>query len=675
MAVAANLFGEWEEPERESPIPEEPAELKVSRFRRIAKCQPPVGNEDALSIEEARAVIQDVGVEYLKQPNPAHALVIVGSPGLGKTTAGIRTAEWAVEQGQRVGYLGPRHDFFGDVTRIAKRPADWYEWLPRQAADNRGKSETCRYVEPINTWMARGYQSIDFCQRFCGWDYINGECAYYAQKKQTEPVIYGQHQHATLGHPIQFDAIIGDELPLSAFMHRWAIPAKYVMPPGMNPAEPITEVVSELADLASRGVQADGAALMKLLGGATRVREAAESSTIPIGALAVKPSVRTVYDVDSLPFFHLPQLITLLSKESRVAEFTDDYPTRLALSTGGHLVMLLRRKVSDKLPSHVIWLDATANQKLYETLLGRPVQIVAPRVKLRGRVFQVYDRQNGKGSLFKQEEGKEAKTTAKFDQLKAQIARIAAKYKRVSVITYKALEEKLGSEIHELDRGHFYAERGTNRFEGVDALIVAGVPQPSLWDMEATAKMLFWSRMRSFAPGGKLPWAVHMKPFQFADDQGQGREYPVSDFGADVELNAVLWQYREAELIQAAHRARPNLRDVDVWLLENLPIDELPPTELLEVRELFGAPVGVDCYRWPQILDLATLYEEEGQELTVQAIAEHIGVKRDTNRRYLQAIFASQPGRWEWAVVASNTGKGGRPRKALRPIQQREASL
>ena len=51
------------------------------------------------------------------------------------------------------------------------------------------------------------------------------------------------------------------------------------------------------------------------------------------------------------------------------------------------------------------------------------------------------------------------------------------------------------------------------------------------------------------------------------------REYPAGGFWADDDLQALVWQLREAEILQAVHRARPVHRPVPIFLLCNLPLD------------------------------------------------------------------------------------------------------
>lgn len=652
--IIREQFGD--EPTLSEPIGEQPPDDGYrERFRRIKSCALEISaGEPALDIEEARAILRQAATGYLALPSPTHALVLVAPPGTGKTKISVEIAELAVPEKRRVLYAGPRHDFFLDLMVFSGEHYPWwYEWLPRRKGDpEKNISQTCRWTEQINVWMVRGYPAIEFCKRFCSWDYVKEDCPYHLQRNQPEPIIFGQHQHVTLGHPLKFGLLIGDESPLGAFCRRWIIPDQHICPPGLDPTEPFTEMLHTLANAAEKKVRIDGKELLSLLGGARAVREATEGFEIPIEALAYIPHLRSVYEVEKIPYFHLPALLRLLRREAAAAEEGNDYPTRVALNDC-HLVMLLRHKVSAEIPAHVIWSDATANQHLYETMLGRPVEIVAPRIKMLGKIYQVYDRQNGKESLL----DKENKPTAKWGQLKTQIDRIKQMrgYQRVGVITFQQLEALL---TNYPERGHFYGERGTNRFEGLEALIIAGCPQPDLYTIAATAKMIFWDRMESFAKAGRLPWTVVDVAWQ-----GHGKSYPTSGFWTDPDLNAILWQLREAEIIQCAHRVRPNLQAVDVWLIENLPIDELPPTRLMEIRDIFKAPEGVDCYGWPAVIALANAFESAGKVLLASNLTESLGVTRPTARVYLDKIREGQGDRWDKVEVLT----GGRPAIGLRP--------
>jgi DNA polymerase III delta prime subunit len=406
--------------------------------------------EHQLSVAETRQALRTQMEEYLAMAHAPHMLLVAAPPGVGKTTLGVQAAEKHAAAGHRVLYLGPRHDFFQDVLRIAKYPQWWYEWLPRQAGDEL-KPETCHFETQMAQWLARGYPAIKFCAnpKICGWSYINDGCPYHAQKETQAPIVFGQHQHLTLGHPLmnRFDLIIGDENPLQAFMHHWTIPGKHIAPRGMDPTEPMTELVHELQRLAEREVKAEGPDLLQLLGGAEEVKAVCAGFVMPVDAVIEAPNLRNADAVDDAPYGHLPDLTSLLLREATAALTGRDYPHRVALANG-KLHLLLRHMVTPEAQhAKLLWLDGTANVTLYESLFRRPVELVAPQVALCGQILQVWPRANGKRSLLK-----DGEPTSKAEQLQRQVAAIVAKggYTNPAVITFEALKKPLRGQARAL---------------------------------------------------------------------------------------------------------------------------------------------------------------------------------------------------------------------------------
>ena len=251
---------------------------------------------------------------------------------------------------------------------------------------------------------------------------------------------------------------------------------------------------------------------------------------------------------------------------------------------------------------------------MYKQLFGMPVKIVRPNVRMAGTVYQVYDSLNNRTALKDSE--------AKVERLKKQVARIKTThpYQRPAVITYKAQRE-----LFEAD-GHFGAERGTNRLADRDALIVIGTPQPPQPQIVEIAAMIYHDRLRPF----NTTWSTRDEPYQ-----GQMVRY--SGFWDEPDLQVVLEQLREAELVQTLHRARPLRRQVDVWLLTNIPLRNIP-TQLKEVRELFGAPAGVDPYGWPDFIEWARRWIDSHDMIVATDIAERLGVSAPTSRMYLYSL-------------------------------------
>ena len=599
-----------------------------------------------MSLAEARALIEYEMDEYAALVNPPHMLLVKAQPGVGKTHSGVRRAEKNAAQGRRTLFLAPRHDFIHDLRAIADNRLMIYEWLPRQAG-NEYKEETCRHTEQISTWLHRGYEAIDFCKGVCGWDYI-GKCPYHAQKNRTEPIVMGQHAHLTSGHPLDFDFVIGDESPMSSMLFQWLIPSRWILPPNMDLTEPIAGILHEFTKLAENNMALSGPALIKVLGGAGHVLDSCRSFVLPATAVAIAPDVHVAGDADKAPFFHLPHLLPLLQREAEAAAAGREYPHRIIVENG-NLMLLLRKSISPKMPAHVIWLDATGNEHLYREMFDRPIKVVDPVVEMRGRIIQVADRANGKATLIQ-----DGAPTDKATQLDKQVAQIISRneLKNPGIVSFQALEAR----FVDMRFLNFYGARGTNVAQDVDGLIVAGTPQPSLFELERQARMVFFDRMMPF----DVKWTLKDIAYDYIASDGQGRAYNASGFWHDADLEAVLWQYREAELIQAIHRSRLTVRDVTVWLLSNLPLTDLPVSELISIAELMGAPAGVDLYLWQRFVELA----ETTGSITSTEAARDLSIDRDTARKYVD-LLKTMPG-WTDGAVKIKRGRGQPPKMAMK---------
>lgn len=629
-------------------------------------------------------MIVDATTRYMADPLPESLLLLATPAGTGKTTEMVRLAEQHALGNERVMYAGPNHDFYDDIRRVSawvgQIPPEhfqrwWYEWQGRHDGNGIGLDATCRWSHQMKEWLARGYTARTFCKnpRICGWNYIHSGCRYYAQEHAAGRIIYAQHQHVALGHLLmdQVKLLIGDELPISAFLSStdnkpgWIIPPAFIVPKGMEPG-PIEQVLRTLRALSTiKTTTWQGTELLNALGGPERVASVLESARVE-GVLALEPDLRSADAVHDAPYFHLFTLAELLGQEADEALAGRECISRVRVTNDG--LVLLTRRIPRRLPPHVIWCDATGDPRLYERLLGRPVTTIRPRVKLRGRVFQVYASLNNKGSLFSFDGKTRAATMAKAtlpegpeapvrthinegkrDLLRAQIDRIAARgYKRVVCISYKGAEEIVmpGAE-GEAEYGYFGAQRGTNRYDGCDCLIVVGAQQPTISTMVDMAAQVFHQRTKPF----DTTWTTLDRPF--AD---QPWSWPIGGFWNDPDLQTLLEQFREAEILQSIHRARPIRHAVNVWLLTNVPIPNLP-VDLVSLAALFDAPPDVDPYTWPAVLNCAEKrMQAAGMVLSTDLVDAGI-CQAKAATKYLRAL-ADQFG---WEVVTAPANGRGKP--------------
>lgn len=672
------------------------APSSVPAFRRqlVSRPHAQVGFRATLAVAEARAELEAAMRDYVAQDND-HVMLVRVAPGVGKSFAGVRLAEEMASTGRRVFFAAPRKDYWLDAMGMAAQPDLWYRWLPRQQFNSEDEGETtCWYSNQIAKWMARGYDAMDFCAqtRICGWDVINSTCPYHKQKETQKPIIFGQHAHIAVGHPLlkKCKLLIADESFYQAFVRLWRVPAAAVFR-GMDRTSPAAPVIHELQQLAEKGAELTGADLCTALGGAQRIIDAlGEVDLGAPGILGLPPYMISASEVDNIGYAHLPALLRTLYREAQAHATGASYIGRATLRSDA-LWLNLRYMPTD-LPAKTIILDGSGNAEMYAAIFGREVKTFAPQVALHpdARIFQVVDRANGKSAMVKNEKkqgvgdttmggplsesGQDANATPSppvslsvnpGPSAALSTARIVALvgmvieqrgYRRPLIVTHQAVEDQFAGLG---ETAHFYGVRGTNRFQQPDAVFVIGAPQPAITDLARNAAALLHQRMEQF----NTTWTEQLVQYQ-----GHDFAYPVSGFWRDPDLSKFLPLYREDEILQAAHRGRPILNPVHVWLLTNIPLDELPPTDLLRVTDIIDCPDDMKPWPWLDLLNYAALRHAQGQIITTLDLVRDLQVHRDTARKYMGALV--ERGTWERieAIAPRQPGTVGKPVATIAPI-------
>jgi hypothetical protein len=194
----------------------------------------------------------------------------------------------------------------------------------------------------------------------------------------------------------------------------------------------------------------------------------------------------------------------------------------------------------------------------------------------------------------------------------------------------------------------------------------------------------------------KMLWHNRMEPFQegWSDKEvqypGHALAYPKSGFWADPDLNALLWQYREAEIIQAVNRFRPLTEPVHVWLLTNIPLtgptaDQpgLVPDEIMSLREMFKVPTlekiqevlgkrarAFDPHKWALFYKVAKkLSGENGNVICRDLLRVRSGDLANMAELTIKDYFRVLETIWEKddSEVALRDPSPGRRPRAIRP--------
>lgn len=671
---------DWSPPE---PIdaPDDPPNMRLKPLRSSSLA--PIG--PAIDLEQLREDLPSILFDYADDPAKAGRVLLVRvPPGGGKTHAALQIVQDMADVGRRLLWAGPRHKMFEDLRLMDHfRPNLWYHWqgIGGQIPAHDGEDvDVCRYSAQQAAWLNRGYDSLQLCWRLCGRKKDNWikACPYRCQAKRSEPLIYGQHQHLTSGLAIsRYDAVIVDENPVRAFVDTRFVPAAGLNVGGGLVVQALTEKLRELCATVPDGKRLHGKRLFDQIGELIADVDAAIDVSLAAGALPDIPHVREPWQVEKVPYWYLSEMLLLLAPEYRAwREEWTDWNSRVWLTREG-LTLLSTTAPWEKLEATpIIALDATGDRELYEIMFRRPVDEYAPRIARRGRLIQVCHRLNDRSTINmgrgEDEIGPAGRELVEISD------RLTRGYGSRAAVSIKKLTPHVAKAFGPEHVVHFGGLRGTNALEGVAALVVAGMHTPG------PAAIMD----QAIALSGQL------EPFYETDEEGNrrqmyryaDREYRLSEAGLrqarelfeDPELagvsrrvgyyavpvlEALHRQHREAELVQAIHRARINVHAADVWLLTSLPTEE-------EVDELYDEPpIGPPGIPWKTWLKLEPWLDERTEPITMQDLAEAAGVSLDWVQRgqWLQAIAQYLPGSWTVGRIDPAVGQapGGRRKVAL----------
>lgn len=638
-----------------------------------------------------RGIHVEVGTKATEEIRPdMSVLLIKAPPGIGKTHLAVEACQERANAGERILFCADRHSQFQTLAEFEHfRGELWYEWLPihERKDENDPIPTTCRYARAMNGWMNRGYPAMRLCTQLCRHDHWIGQCPFRAQHKRKEPIVFAMHQHLVFGvSRSDFDMAVVDELPIDAFVRNRHVPPNGIQLPGIP--DVLRALLDRLYSVTGRATKPmRGRPLLDEIGDA--LGTVYDQIAVRDDILPIIPDVHMPGDVQMAPYWYVQELLeTLIPEHEAWRHGWKDWVSRVSVSDAG-LLILGRGHVWKHLPYRTIVLDATGQPEVYRQIFDRDVDVYAPVVERPGRVYQIVGRLNGAGILLdkrpeKPEDGEQpARMLTKAGrELLGLAQQIAGRYTgRVGVVTFKDAAPEF-AEVFGADNVVWFGNlRGTNQLADCEALIVAGSYAPNSAAVMETAAALYPARIR---------------PFAVEDDQGRfrpvystmRREYRVKpgvprpdgvppDHTAwrdtrgywDVpELAAIHEQDREAEMVQAIHRARPNIRECDVWVLSSIPTSEPldgiwdDPPELAT-----GAPEGIPWRVWARIGRWLDEQWESGGTVTYQALAEvaQVDVNWAQRNQWLQRISAYQPDRWESAAIVPVGGKG-RPRTGIR---------
>jgi hypothetical protein len=314
-------------------------------------------------------------------------------------------------------------------------------------------------------------------------------------------------------------------------------------------------------------------------------------------------SSETTEDVSDgeIPLNFLPDLATVLYDELQKYKQGKDYNSQLALTETSLKRKVLRMNLRKHLAisnCRLILLDAFGDAELLSKLTNRNLQAWTIPMAMDAEVIQIVDGYYGITTMWKKRANKEGggipKKTLEKRLIPAAKNIASQDPEGTVIITWKLIRqyiEKLQAE-GKFDRrivvDHFGNVRGSGEYEHKRQVIIIGAPSIQVEDLLQIANCIWHDDPEPL--DDTMIKDGNWRPYRYREEEtGNGYAVEVREF-KDKRLNLLLKTYREYEIAQAAHRIRPLLYpgEKKIWLLTNLPIDELPPTKVTDLNEIIA---------------------------------------------------------------------------------------
>lgn len=314
-------------------------------------------------------------------------------------------------------------------------------------------------------------------------------------------------------------------------------------------------------------------------------------------------STETTEDVSDgeIPLNFLPDLATVLYDEFQKYKQGKDYNSQLAITETSLKRKVLRMNLRKHLAisnCRLILLDAFGDVELLSKLTNRKLQAWTIPMAMDAEVIQIVDGYYGITTMWKKrakaEGGGFPKKTLEKRLIPAASNIAAQDPDGTLIITWNLIHQyieklqKEGTFDNRVVVDHFGNVRGSGEYEHKRQVIIIGAPSIQVEDLLQIANCIWHDDPEPL--DDTMIKDGNWRPYQYREEEtGNGYAVEVREF-KDQRLNLLLKTYREYEIAQAAHRIRPILSpgEKKIWLLTNLPIDELPPTKVTDLNEIIA---------------------------------------------------------------------------------------
>ena len=373
---------------------------------------------------------------------------------------------------------------------------------------------------------------------------------------------------------------------------------------------------------------------------------------------------RNAYEAEELPQNFGEKLFTLLAQDVRRLNAGQPPTGRVRLVDGRKTRRLVLTFSRGDLPGWynrrpTIILNATADAEIMQDLIG-PVKVLSPNVAIAdgNEVIQDVTRNNAKSAYLGNSPDAQKRRAQWLDDIRRQIAQHPGGESDTVLIAAKALTPYLAEAFPLARIAHYGALEGRNDLQAGLTILASAAPV-NLAAIQHEAAALY--------PGIDLTLTRRTIAFDEANAGGEALTIEQVD-GADPRLQRLIWQHRDAAVIQAVHRARL-IRQTGrkVVIMFSRPIPGLKPTTI--IRD-YPDPTTKAAQRTQETK--AKLIAA-GQDLladvrgfSVESLAMVAGCSVNTVRKYFAEVALTLGCKWFDLPVRQTLANGGTADRAFR---------
>lgn len=627
--------------------------------------------QPTISLADAEAQIGEEVKAQLANYRRGNAQLLITAPaGVGKTTLTIaETRAHAKANGLTVAYIGPNHHTLDE--KIADGTLAGFQHIYGHNEEN------CQQHETANALIKQGYSPGALICPTCP---VRKRCyaaGYKSQFQGKQNRAYVMN-HAFTDYPKGEDIVIVDE-----FTHKAFLDGKEIWPGDFTNALAkgrLDQAQAELlrAILAMISAPAlgdlDGLEFYEVLqrfypnlldvdawGDGSLV----QGALVDIALEFANQERRNAYEAEEgLPQNFGEKLFTLLSEDVRRLNAGKPPTGRVRMVDGRNARRLVLTFSRGDLPGWynrrpTIILNATADAQIMQDLIG-PVKVISPNVAIAdgNEVIQDVTRNNAKSSYVGHSPEAQKRRAQWLDDIRQQIAQHPGGESDTVLIAAKALTPHLAEAFPLARIAHYGALEGRNDLQAGLTILASAAPV-NLAAIQHEAAALY--------PGIDLTLTRRTVAFDEANAGGEALTIEQVD-GADPRLQRLIWQHRDAAVIQAVHRARL-IRQTGrkVVIMFSRPIPGLKPTTIIRdyPDQATKAAQRTQETKAKLITAGADLLADV-RGLSVDALALAADCSINTARKYFAEVALTLGCKWFDLPVRQTLANGGTADRAFR---------